>query len=110
MILRYIENQFVRCFDWATGRYKMQTEADMPDKLESKVLYVIGESGNYWTAALVCPCGCKEVIQLSLLAGQRPRWEVRAKGLRKPTLLPSVHRTVRCKSHFFLRDGRIVWC
>ncbi|WP_366931770.1 DUF6527 family protein [Paraburkholderia xenovorans] len=26
------------------------------------------------------------------------------------TLAPSVDRTVGCKSHFFVRGGRIQWC
>lgn len=39
----------------------------------------------------------------------KPRWslEVDAQGL--PTLRPSVWLTGGCRSHFFLRKGKIIW-
>ena len=29
---------------------------------------------------------------------------------KRVTLFPSVHRMVGCKSHFFIRKGKIAWC
>ncbi|WP_408306747.1 DUF6527 family protein [Paraburkholderia sediminicola] len=59
---------------------------------------------------MVCPCGCSDAIQLSMIQGQRPRWTLTERNMRCPTLAPSIDRTVGCKSHFFLRRGKIQWC
>lgn len=82
---------------------------DVPEKVEDGVLYLIGESGQSWQAAFRCPCGCNETIQLPLTQDAHPRWVLQG-ALSHPTLAPSVHRTVGCRSHFFLRKGHIVWC
>ena len=81
---------------------------ELPDSVAGRRLYLIG-SGVPWSAALLCPCGCGEVIQLSLLADDSPSWMVTFDGDGLPTLSPSVWRTKGCRSHFFLRHGAIVW-
>lgn len=83
--------------------------SDAPDAPKSGVLYVVGEDGKPWCAMLACPCGCGESIRLSLVERDRPRWALTIDGTDRPTLSPSVHRIVGCRSHFFLRAGRIVW-
>ncbi len=62
-----------------------------------------------WSAALLCPCGCGGSIQLSLIAGDTPSWRVRRHFNGSVTLHPSVWGKTGCRSHFFLRRGRIVW-
>jgi hypothetical protein len=90
-------------------KYVTSIQEDFPDKLQEKKLYLIGDLGNYWLAAMKCPCGCGDVIQLSLSMTSRPRWQVT--GLdQEPTLNPSVHRTTGCRSHFFVCSGKILWC
>ena len=81
---------------------------ELPDSLAQRRLYLIG-SGVPWSAALMCPCGCGEVIQLSLLPDDSPSWTVSFDREGLPTLSPSVWRTKGCRSHFFLRHGAIVW-
>jgi len=73
-------------------------------------LYVIGNGSFPWAVAMLCPCGCGSVIQLSLLEADSPRWRLFIDHKGVPTLAPSVHRTRGCKSHFFLRAGQIDWC
>jgi hypothetical protein len=82
---------------------------ELPDSLEKQRLYLIG-ANSPWSAALLCPCGCGEVIQLSLLADDSPSWTVSLDADGLPTLSPSVWRTKGCRSHFFLRHGMIAWC
>jgi hypothetical protein len=82
---------------------------ELPDKLKKHKLYAIGE-GVPWLAALQCPCGCGEIVQLSLLENDRPRWRLRKEKDGTATLSPSIWRSKGCKSHFFLRNGLIVWC
>ncbi|WP_354678502.1 DUF6527 family protein [Cupriavidus plantarum] len=83
---------------------------DLPDQFKPRTLYVVGENEPYWLAAFVCPCGCGETIQLPMITGQRPRWTLDSKGTRLPSLSPSVDRTVGCRSHFWIRAGKIWWC
>lgn len=97
-------------YDTLCARYTVVVVSDLPDKVESQKLYAVGEVGQYWLAALRCPCGCGDVIQLPMLAGQRPRWTLVEKGMRFPDLSPSIDRTVGCRSHFWLRKGKIHWC
>ncbi|WP_367892358.1 MULTISPECIES: DUF6527 family protein [Paraburkholderia] len=35
-------------------------------------MYAVGECGQFWLAALMCPCGCGDTIQLPVIEGQRP--------------------------------------
>ena len=89
-------------------RFRSVTIEELPDSLTQRRLYLIG-SGVPWSAALICPCGCGEVIQISLLPDDSPSWTVSFDRDGLPTLSPSVWRTKGCRSHFFLRRGNIVW-
>jgi hypothetical protein len=88
--------------------YSAVVVADIPDEVGPGLLYLIGERGKHWLAVMQCPCGCREPIHLGL-TGTSPRWAVSG-STRAPTLSPSVHRTVECRSHFFLRQGQVIWC
>ena len=91
-------------------RVRIAAVDEVPDRLDRRYLYLIGLD-NPWSAAMLCPCGCDETIHLSLLRNDSPSWNLRLeKTANLPTLLPSVWRTKGCRSHFFLREGTIVWC
>ncbi|MDX1916243.1 MAG: DUF6527 family protein [Methylophilus sp.] len=90
--------------------YKTIVCEELPDKLMSHTLYLIGEKNNYWISAMVCPCGCNDLIQLAMDQTGRPRWSVQIDKSGLATLYPSVHRNIGCRSHFFLKEGKIVWC
>jgi hypothetical protein len=82
---------------------------ELPDLVEGGAVYLIGDSDFPWSAALVCPCGCSETIQLSLIPDDRPRWKATHHPDSTISLEPSVWRTKGCRSHFILRRGRVVW-
>lgn len=106
-------HKLVRWFADLVGyqvRYKTVLCEDLPDNIERKVLYVVGENNTYWMAAMVCPCGCGDLIQLALDPTGRPRWQIHINKKFQATLKPSVHRMVSCRSHFFIRKGRVIWC
>lgn len=90
-------------------RWRTVTSAEEPEVLLSSVLYLVGEQEK-WAAVFKCPCGCQEPVWLNLLEGHRPRWSISVSAEGIPTVSPSVNRQVGCRSHFFLRSGRIVWC
>jgi hypothetical protein len=82
---------------------------DLPDQLKPGVLYVAGENGHYWAAALKCPCGCGDDIQLNLMPQARPCWSVTRESQGSATVEPSIWRSQGCRSHFWLRRGGIEW-
>jgi hypothetical protein len=110
----FLKRQWNRLCEWWSSLwdrpYTVEMVEELPDRLVPKILYVAGENGHLWFAAMVCPCGCGETLQLGLLKDARPRWSVSMDNDILPTLQPSVWRQVACRSHFFLTRGRIVWC
>lgn len=90
--------------------YMVERVEDLPDDVEPLKLYVVGSEPNLWAAAMMCPCGCKERIELNLLKAARPCWDVAVHQDGTASLSPSVWRQKGCESHFFLRNGFIRWC
>lgn len=90
--------------------YKTVYISDLPQRLEPKVIYVSGEDGQEWFVGFLCPCGCEETIQLSILPNTKPRWKLTKHGNGTVSLHPSVWRTKGCRSHFFFKEGYISWC
>ncbi len=82
---------------------------DIPDHPQTRTLYAVGERGRLWSAALVCPCGCGQLLQLNLVRTSRPCWRLQEDRFGRASLHPSVWRKTTCRSHFWLRSGRIVW-
>lgn len=82
---------------------------DVPDVPERGVVYLVGEDGVLWFAAMICPCGCGADLRMSLHQEGRPRWRVYVDFDRAVTLVPSVWRQVGCRSHFLMKAGEIRW-
>lgn len=113
-MFRVLWNRFVRLFSRNSSAaalpiYAARIASDEPEHIDPMTLYLVGEDGAYWLAVMVCPCGCGDTIRLPMSTGSSPCWRV-GRPLNPPTLWPSVHRTVRCRSHFILRRGAIEWC
>ncbi|WP_436175778.1 DUF6527 family protein [Mesorhizobium sp. LjNodule214] len=58
---------------------------------------------------MICPCGCRARIQLSLVPRDKPSWKAEVGCAGVVTLKPSIWRVKDCRAHFFVRAGRIVW-
>ena len=74
----------------------------MPDELEHGVLYI---STTYATAMHKCACGCGERVVTPI---KPTDWTLLWDG-RSVTLDPSIGNRSPCRSHYFIRAGRIVW-
>lgn len=112
-------NFFVRLFsaarEWLRDRltpaYRtMVVQEYLPKTIEPRTLYIVEEDGNEEQAAMVCPCGCRKTLHMNLLPDDRPCWKVTKHGDGTATLHPSVWRKIECRSHFWFRRGRVVWC
>jgi hypothetical protein len=110
-IITYVLRRLIAVAPWRKPKlfHAIRVE-EFPDRLERAKVYLAGENDNLWAAAMICPCGCGEVIELNLLRQARPCWSVQEHSDKTITLAPSVWRQKGCRSHFILRHGRIVWC
>ena len=92
----------------STVRYECVEE--FPRKLKPFTLYVAGEQQHFLAAAMLCPCGCGDAIELNLLQQASPQWKIRLHPNGSVSLIPSVWRSKGCRSHFWLWNSRIEWC
>lgn len=83
---------------------------DMPKALPGRTLVILEEDGAPWSAGMMCPCGCGRVLEVMLLEGVKPRWDVEIDHRGRPGLKPSVWVADGCRSHFWLRNGWVHWC
>jgi Family of unknown function (DUF6527) len=82
----------------------------LPEQLPRRNLVLAREDGEDWCVGLRCPCGCGERLEMMMLENVTPRWDIALDKQGRVSLLPSVFRRVGCRSHFWVRAGRIVWC
>ena len=86
------------------------------DQLEDGVLYIVDhEDQREQFVQFNCPCGCGNVVWIPYYkVGQQkeitPSWGLREED-GKVTLSPSILSSgFLCRSHYFIRENRIVWC
>lgn len=82
----------------------------LPSRLPSRDLVLARDNGEDWCVGMLCPCGCGYVIELLVVAEGKPRWDVKADPEGVPTITPSVWLQKGCRSHFWVKNGRIHWC
>jgi hypothetical protein len=90
--------------------YRSVTDHPSTDSIVPGVIYVLGGPGYQKWAYFRCPAKADEIIQLSLMPGHRPRWEVRTDWLNRPTIHPSLRQLEGSYAHFWVKRGRIEWC
>ncbi len=90
--------------------FSIRRVAAWPEEPLPQVLYRLGDAECEWAAGMQCPCGCGAFIQLSLVEDSSPSWRIEQMRSGEFTLMPSVWRTVGCRSHFIIYRSRIFWC
>ncbi|MDO6719709.1 DUF6527 family protein [Psychrosphaera sp. 1_MG-2023] len=106
---KWLKQIFKSLSEFFSTKYVVKYVDELPFNLRKGVVYVIGDEEFQAVASFHCPCGCGKVIDLNLLpASNKPRWTI-CTPHGKPTLSPSIWRKVGCKSHFFIRNGKVVW-
>jgi hypothetical protein len=87
------------------------TEGDsLPKRLPGRNLVLARDGDEDWCVGMRCPCGCGETIELLLIREAKPRWDLLVDPSGRPSLKPSVWLQTGCRSHFWLRRGRVEWC
>lgn len=82
----------------------------LPSALPRRDIVLARDKDEDWCVGMRCPCGCKQVIELLLIPDVKPRWELQVNSSGQATLHPSIWLQTGCRSHFWLREGRILWC
>lgn len=80
-----------------------------PTKLPLRGLVLLQDGGEYWSVSMRCPCGCGQTIELPLIREVKPSWTLSVEKNGSPTLTPSVWLREGCRSHFFVRRGKVRW-
>lgn len=98
-------------YEWFIPRRKVLVRKGdiMPLVMPQQDLLLLQEDGENWSVGFRCPCGCGDVIELLLLPNVKPRWDIEINCLGRPTLSPSVWKRTGCMSHFWIRDGKVIW-
>ncbi|MCK1298466.1 MULTISPECIES: DUF6527 family protein [unclassified Bradyrhizobium] len=108
MILRWLRRAFDR---YGPRRGLEIVEGDsLPARLPRRDLVLAREGEEDWCVGMRCPCGCGQGIELLLVEEAKPRWDLSVDSSEFPSLKPSVWLQTGCKSHFWLRRGRVEWC
>lgn len=93
-----------------TRRLVLVEGDSLPKSVPRRNIVLAREDGEDWCVGMHCPCGCGDVIELLLILEAKPRWDISIDSRDRPSLAPSVWRKTGCKSHFWLRKGRVQWC
>jgi len=86
------------------GKYCIAKYKEIPIQLNKFTIYIIED----WSILLKCPCGCTNDVQLNTLEGCAPSWsyEIHKNNI---SISPSVKRNKGCRSHFWIKKGKILW-
>ncbi|OAH21855.1 hypothetical protein AX289_25320 [Methylorubrum populi] len=82
----------------------------LPLRMPRRDLVLARDGGEDWCVGMLCPCGCGDTIELLVIREARPRWDIVVNGDGRPSLSPSIWRQTGCRSHFWVRHGRVDWC
>lgn len=82
---------------------------ELPSPLRLRTVYIVLEGKQKLHAAFICPCGCTATILLNLIRDTDPYWKIRTGKVQGVSISPSIWRTSGCRSHFFIRRGKIIW-
>lgn len=108
--MKYLKKLFrsLWAWFWPRRRFRYRFADEVPERVRPGWVWIIGDPGDPWAAVLQCPCRCGRTIQLNLLKEASPCWTL-AVSRDRITLKPSVWGKTGCRSHFFIRNGRIEW-
>ena len=71
---------------------------------------VLVERGVPRSLVMRCPDGCGETLTINLDRRAGKAWRLRAEKNATWSLYPSVWKVDGCRSHFIVRQSRIIWC
>jgi len=111
-MLKYIKALFKKLLDRASPARKLIVILgdSLPARMPWRNLILAKDDGEDWCVGMRCPCGCGRIIELLVIPEANPRWSLSVDPAGRPTLQPSVWLRDGCRSHFWMRNGRVEWC
>lgn len=106
-IFRYLTLLFDRFFTRSLVIIKGDS---LPNKMPICSIVIAIEEDEVWCVGLKCPCGCGYIVELPIINEANPRWDFQINPKNKISLYPSVSLNKGCKSHFWVKEGKIIWC
>ena len=108
-LLKNLKLSFLKL--WYPKKVWFEFVTDKPSSFNSRIVYLEGhEIDDLWFAYLKCPCGCDELIMLNLIPDTKPCWKYVVDVSKKQSIFPSINRTQGCRSHFWIRQNKIIIC
>lgn len=106
--------KFLRLFRLArrqTGpRFHAEYVLELPAQPQPWIVYLGRDADKtVWGGVLLCPCGCRESIHVNFVRGHDAVWTYYVRRDGTITLSPSVWKNRGCRSHFFVREGVLIW-
>ena len=108
-IFRFKKSNFKKPVIHFTSVIKMDKTPSNDDINEKDFIEVVYQGKPMW-ALFKCPCTCGFTISLSLQKAHDYQWRVSINKKGRPDLYPSVWQKGGCHSHFWITDGRVIWC
>ena len=81
----------------------------LPKRLPLRSLVLLRDGEEEWCIGMRCPCGCGQRLEIPLIPEATPNWKLRVEDGGSPTLSPSIWLKDGCRSHFFIRCGKVEW-
>src|SRR4051812_2096338 len=88
---------------------RLVSENPMQGQIRPGEMLVVGGPGYRKWAYFLCPCGCGVTTMLKLTPSKQGHWRVSIDAFKRPSIFPSVWRTERCRSHYWVANGTVVW-
>lgn len=104
------KNALIRTRAGPVFRLIRLAEHPSEQSIRDGVIYVVRDGPYAKWAYLRCPCPLGETIRLSLMTSQFPSWTITSDWRGRPNVIPSVRQLDGCRSHFWIRHGRVTWC
>lgn len=101
----------LRLIEWLLPARKLTVVKgdSLPELLPRRDILLLRDGGEEWCVGLRCPCGCGQRVELPLIEEAKPHWKLSVAQDGVPTLAPSVWLQDGCRSHFFVRCGKVEW-
>jgi hypothetical protein len=96
---------------YKNNKFKVEIIQDNPnhDSIKTNIVYVVVFKKHKKWAYLRCPCGCNDIIMLTLNPHEFPSWRVKQDKFDNATIAPSIRKLDGCKSHFLIEKGNLIW-
>jgi len=105
-----VKNEILFLFGRLDFKYRYMQEWPDISAIPERTVIIVGSKEKTKWALLKCPCGCQDVLNLSLMKSVSPNWRTIIDKTERITLEPSLWKNGGCRSHFFIRRGKIIWC